>query len=62
MTSGLLMSILIAILIIQLWVIITNDVCCLRERSALTQEPIKFCFSGYELSLIFSKPITNGTF
>lgn len=57
------MSLVIAILIIQLRVIITNDMHYLRECSALTQEPIKFCFSGYELSsLIFSKPITNGIF
>lgn len=61
--SGLLMSVMIAILIIQLQVIITNDVHCLREGSGLTQEPIKPCFSGYKLSsLIFSKPITNGMF
>lgn len=63
MTSGLLMSVMIAILIIWLQVIIANDVHCLRECSGLTQEPIKLCFSGYKLSsLIFSKPITNGMF
>lgn len=63
MTSGLLMSVMIAILIIQLQVIITNDVHCLKKGSGLAQEPIKPCFSGYKLSpLIFSKPITNGIF
>ena len=63
MTSGLLMSVMIAILIIWPQVISNNDVHCLREGSGLTEEPIKPCFSGYKLSsLIFSKPITNGMF
>lgn len=63
MTSGLLMSVVIAVLIIQLQVIIPNDGHCLREGSGLTREPIKPCFSGFKLSsLIFSKASTNGMF
>lgn len=63
MTSGLLMSVIIAMLIIQLQVIIPNDGHCLREGSGLTQEPIKPCFSGFKLSsLIFPKASTNGMF
>lgn len=63
MTSGLLMSVIIATVIIQLQVIIPNDGHCLREGSGLTREPIKPCFSGFKLSsLIFSKPSTNGMF
>lgn len=63
MTSGLLMSVIIGMLIIQLQVIIPNDGHCLREGSGLTREPIKPCFSGFKLSsLIFSKASTNGMF
>lgn len=57
------MSVVIAVLIIQLQVIIPNDGHCLREGSGLTREPIKPCFSGFKLSsLIFSKASTNGMF
>lgn len=63
MTSGLLMSVIIATVIIQLQVIIPNDGHCLREGSGLTREPIRPCFSGFKLSsLIFSKPSANGMF